>query len=99
MHTCDGQRSRLRIMKNGVPQGSVLSPMLFNIYISDLPETTLRKYDYADDLAILLRRPYWKEMEDGLNNDMTILVDYLRKWRLQLSVGKTVSAAYHLNNR
>ena len=76
-----------------------LSPMLFNIYISDLPETTSRKYGYADDLAILLRRPSWKEMEEGLNKDMTILVDYLRKWRLQLSVGKTVSAAYHLNNR
>ena len=98
-HTNDGQRSRLRIMKNGVPQGSVLSPMLFNIYISDLPETTSRKYGYADDLAILLRRRSWKEMEEGLTKDMTILVDYLRKWRLQLSVGKTVSAAYHLNNR
>ena len=99
VHTSDGQRSRLRIMKNGVPQGSVLSPMLFNIYISDLPETISRKYGYADDLAILLRLPSWKEMEEGLNKDMTILVDYLRKWRLQLSVGKTASAAYHLNNR
>ena len=48
---------------------------------------------------ILLRRPSWKEMEEGLNNDMTILVDYLRKLRLQLSICKTVSAAYHLNNR
>ena len=40
-------------------------------------------------------------MEEGLNTDnvMTILVDYLRKWRLQLSIGKTVSAACHLNNR
>ena len=78
VHTSDGQRSRLKRMKNGVPQSSVLSPMLFNIYISDLPETTSRKYGYADDLAILLRRPSWKEMEEGLNNDMTILVDYLR---------------------
>ena len=94
VHTSDGQRSRLRRMKNGVPQGSVLSPMLFNIYISDLPETTSRKYGYADDLAILLRRPSLKEVEEGLNKDMTILVDYLRKWRLQLSIGKTVSAAY-----
>ena len=73
--------------------------MLFNIYISDIPETTSRKYGYADDLAILLRRPSWKEMEEGINKDMTILVDYLRKWRLQLSIGKTVSAAYHLDNR
>ena len=98
MHTSDGQRSRLRRMKNGVPQGSVLSPMLSNISISDLPETTSRKYDYADDPAIILRHPTWKTMEEGLNKDMTILVDYLRKWRLQLSIGKTVSAAYHLNN-
>ena len=86
-------------MVNGVPQGSVLSPMLFNIYISDLPETTSRKYGYADDLAILLRRPSWQKMEEGLNKDTTILVDYLRKWRIQLSIGKRVSAAYHLNNR
>ena len=99
VHTSDGQRSRLRRMKNGVPQGSVLSLMLFNIYISDLPDTTSRKYGYADDLAILLRHPSWKKMEEGLNKDMTILVDYLRKWRLQLSIGKTVSAAYHINNR
>ena len=86
-------------MKNGVPHGSVLSLMLFIIYITDLPATISRKYGYADDLAILLRRPSRKEMEEGLNKDMTILVDYLRKWRLQLSTCKTVSAVCHLNNR
>ena len=91
VHTSDGQRSRLRKMKNGVSQGSVLSPMLFNIYISDLPETTSREYGYADDLAILLRRPSWKKMEESLNKDMTILVDYLRKRRLQDSFGRLPS--------
>ena len=99
LQTSDGQTSRLRRLKNGVPQGSVLSPMMFNIYIHDLPVTTSTKYGYADDLAIMLRRPTWKAMEDGLNRDMGILADYLEKWHLQLSVGKTVSAAYHLNNR
>ena len=52
----------------------MLSPMLFNMYIiSDLPETNLGSNCYADDLCILLRRPSWKEMEEGLNKDMTIL--------------------------
>ena len=73
--------------------------MLINILISDLPESKYRKNGYADDLTILLRRPSWKEMEESPNKDMIILVDYLRKWRLQLSIGKPVSAAYHLNNR
>ena len=31
------------------------------------PETTSRKYGYADDLTILLQRPPWKEMKLGLN--------------------------------
>ena len=99
LKTSDGQCSRLRRLRNGVPQGSVLAPMLFNIYIHDLPDTTSRKYGYADDLAIMMGRPTWEAMETGLNQDMAILAAYLCKWRLQLSMGKTVSAAYHLNNK
>ncbi|KAJ3606844.1 hypothetical protein NHX12_026363 [Muraenolepis orangiensis] len=89
LQTSSGQCSRLRRLKNGVPQGSVLSPMLFNVYIHDLPDTVSRKYGYADDLAIMLSRPTWKAMEEGLNEDMGTLVEYLRRWRLQLSVGKS----------
>ncbi|KAJ3612195.1 hypothetical protein NHX12_020471 [Muraenolepis orangiensis] len=73
--------------------------MLFNVYIHDLPDTVSRKYGYADDLAIMLSRPTWKSMEEGLNEDMGTLVAYLRRWRLQLSVGKSVAAAYHLSTR
>ncbi|KAJ3584496.1 hypothetical protein NHX12_014991 [Muraenolepis orangiensis] len=47
----------------------------------------------------MLSRPTWKAMEEGLNEDMGTLVAYLRRWRLQLSVGKSVAAAYHLSTR
>ena len=47
------KRSRSRRLKNGVPQRSVLAPLLFNIYISEMPTTVTRKYAYADDLAIM----------------------------------------------
>jgi len=40
-------------LRNGIPQGSVLAPLLFNIYMYDLPTTTSRKFVYADDLAIM----------------------------------------------
>ena len=49
----NGKWSTLRRLKNGIPQGSVLAPLLFNIYISDLPTLVSRKYSYADDLEIM----------------------------------------------
>ena len=99
LHTSNGQSSRVRRLRNGVPQGSVLAPMLFNIYIYDLPLTTSRKYGYADDLAILLSRASWEAVEEGLTEDMNILSSYLKDWRLKLSVDKTVATMFHLYNR
>jgi len=61
--TGNGKRSRLRLLKNGVPQGFVLAPLLFNIYISDLPTTVSRKYAYADDLAIIPTDGHWQAVE------------------------------------
>ena len=51
--TGNSKRSRLRRLRTGIPQGSVLAPLFFNIYISDLPTTVSRKYAYADDQAIV----------------------------------------------
>ena len=51
--TGDSKQSRLRRLKNGVLQGLVLAPLLFNIYTYDLPSMISRKFAYADNLALL----------------------------------------------
>ena len=86
-------------MRNGLPQGSDLALLLLNIYTYDLPSTTSQKYAYADDLALLYASRDWKAVEDTLSENMITFSAYLQTWRLKLSNTKTVTAAFHLNNR
>ena len=96
--TGDSKQSNLRRLKNGVPQGSVLAPLLFNIYTYDFPSMISRKFAYADDLALLQSSGNWKDLEGTLRQDMSTFSAYLQTWRLKLSYTKPVTAAFHLNN-
>ena len=67
--TGKSKQSRLRRLENGVPQGSVLAPLLFNIYTYDLPSMISRMFAYADDLALLHSSGNWKDLEGTLSQD------------------------------
>ena len=97
--TGDSKQSRLRRLKNDVPQKSALAFLLFNIYTYNLPSMIFRNFTYADDLALLHSSGNWKDLEGTLSQDMSTLSAYLQTWRLKLSHTKTVTAAFHLNNR
>ena len=58
-----------------------------------------RKFAYADDLALLHSSGNWKDLEGTLRQDMSTLSAYLQTWKLKLSHTKTMTAAFHLNNR
>ncbi|CAH8575535.1 unnamed protein product [Dicrocoelium dendriticum] len=73
------------LMTSGVPQGSVLGPVLFNIFINDLPSTLQADcLIYADDLKL------WMEvssMEDAdrLQSTLDLLHDWSIKWQLPMN--------------
>ena len=58
-----------------------------------------REFAYADDLALLPSSGNWKDLEKTLSQDMSTLSAYFQTWRLKLSHTKTMTAAFHLNNR
>ena len=76
-----------------------MAPLLFNIYTYELPSMISKKFAYADDLALLHSSRNWKDLEGTLSQDMSTLSAYLQTWKLKLSHTKTLTTAFHLNNR
>ena len=98
LRTRDEQLSHIRQLCNGMPQGLTLFPTLLNIYISDLLQTTLKKYDGDDDLPLPFADKTWEEMEVMLNQNRQALHDYLECWRLNLSTENNTTIFLYLNN-
>ncbi|VVC42661.1 Reverse transcriptase domain [Cinara cedri] len=84
---------------NIVDQGSVLSPVLFNVYTSDIMNTTSWKFMYADDVGLVTQAESFEKLEEILNEDLSIVQTYFKSWHLTLNPNKTTSIAFHLNNR
>ena len=94
--TRNGKCSHLWCLQNGLPQGSLLAPLLFTIYISEILSTRSCQYRYADDLALLYTNKSREELEKTLSTDMCVIAEDPACYR-KLSVTKTTSTTFHLN--
>ena len=84
----NGIESYSCMVKSGVPQGSVLGPLLFVIYINDLPESiSSPSYLFADDTKVL-REISSKEDAKRLQDDIDTLDAWSKKWLLRFHPDK-----------
>ena len=99
--TISSFKSPLKNTLCGVPQGSILGPLLFLIYINDLPNALTSSFPimYADDTNIFYSGKSLTEIENSLNSDLTTLSNWLSANKLSLNLNKTHSMLFTLNNR
>ena len=76
-------------VSSGVPQGTVLAPLLFILFLHDIPETC--KFGslklFADDITMFSEIKCTSD-KLKLQSDLDSLVDYTKKWQLSLSIEK-----------
>ena len=84
----NGKESSWASVVSGIPQGSVLGPILFVIYINDLPDNLRGHVEmFADDTKVYA---HIKDPQDGdiLQYDLNSLSDWAEKWQLKFNVCK-----------
>ena len=97
--TLQGQRGQTFSSSIGLPQGAVISPLLFNLYVHDIFEhVSSKKSKFADDVTI------WKTGKDAsaldsLQDDFKEILKRGNQWRMKISIKKTEFCVFSLDNR
>ncbi|GBM25257.1 RNA-directed DNA polymerase from mobile element jockey, partial [Araneus ventricosus] len=96
----ENELSHTKFIKAGVVQGSKVGPVLFALFINDMPKqfNTILSI-FADDTAILARNKNHNYIQIALNRHLKTLEDWFAKWKIQINAGKTVAIMFTNSRR
>jgi len=94
---CSDDCSTLRPIQAGVPQGSVLGPILYVLFTSDIPiprQSHSQIATFADDTAILASDCCLKAATIKLQNLVNEIIGWFNRWNMHINEEKTVQVTY-----
>ena len=96
----NGTSSNLTFCNSGVPQGSILGPLLFIIYINDLPGCSkFLALLFADDTTLLMSHEDIDILMQQANNEFLKIVTFFRSHKLSLHPLKTKFMIFSNSNK
>ncbi len=87
----DGELSEYNYNYHGVPQGSVLGPLLFLLYINDIPQSSkaMSFHLFADDTSLFYSCENLNDLEEIVNQELAKISDWLIANKLTLNTNKS----------
>lgn len=91
------ERSPLIEIKAGIPQGSVLGPILYTLYTADMPiNLSVTLATYADDTAIIAANDYPQLASVAIQNELNVLDKLFKRWNIKINSEKSSHITFSL---